>query len=939
MHWRWQGAWRPVAVHGDVQTLLGFTADDLLDSRPSLAERIHPHDQDIADALWAADAPPASGTVNLRLRQANARILCVRCLFERTRTAAGEMRLALTLQDAKSLPRTLDDAAITANFRAMMENTDDFIYFKDRNHVFTGASQTLVKVCSPAEHWTDLLGKTDYDVFPEAYADAYYKLERQVFQGLPAAREVQETLDNDGRRGWVDNRKYPIRSPQGELLGLFGIARDITEHTLAEQRLRVSEEQQRNLMHNLRVAVVVHAPDSAVVQANQEACRLLGLSLEQMQGKVAMDPDWSFVNEDGERLPLDQYPVAQVLATHQPLDNFVMGILHTGHDEPVWVQANAYAELDGHQALQRVVVTFSDITPLKQAQDKMSLAAQVFTSAREGIVITDASGAIVDANDTFTRITGYRRDEVLGRNPRFLKSGRQGPAFYAQMWQAIAREGHWSGEIWNRRKNGDVFPEMLSISSVGSRGKTQYYVALFSDITAIKAHQAELERMAHYDLLTGLPNRLLLNDRLNLALSQCQRRRQSVAVLFLDLDNIKAVNDSHGHSAGDAVLIATASNMQKTLRDGDTLARVGGDEFVAILVDLNQAEDCTPVIERLLAAAALPVRLPPAADKSQATVQVSASIGATLYPQDNADAEVLLRHADQAMYLAKLAGKNRYHLFDVAQDAAIHNRHKDLQQINDALKAGEFVLLYQPKVNMRTGRVTGAEALVRWQHPEHGLMPPGTFLPTLEDHPIGIALGEWVIDTALTRMATWRSQGLDLPVSVNIGAIQLQQDDFPQRLAEILSRHPDVPPQRLELEILETSALADIQKVTSVMQACRQLKVTFALDDFGTGYSSLTYLRHLPADVLKIDQSFVRAMTGSPDDLAIVKGVIGLAAVFHREVIAEGVETPAHGALLVAIGCDLAQGYGIARPMPADDFPAWAHAWEAQPTWVNPYPD
>ena len=315
-------------------------------------------------------------------------------------------------------------------------------------------------------------------------------------------------------------------------------------------------------------------------------------------------------------------------------------------------------------------------------------------------------------------------------------------------------------------------------------------------------------------------------------------------------------------------------------------------------------------------------------------LQVSASIGVTLYPQDGADADQLLRHADQAMYIAKQSGKNRYHLFDVDQDVAVQTQRESMERIRLALDKHEFVLHYQPKVNMRTGSVIGAEALIRWQHPERGLLPPIVFLPLIENSAFSVALGEWVINTALSQLDKWRAAGFSLPVSVNISAHQLQQIEFVGRLSTLLAAHPDIHPSLLQLEILETSALEDISRVSSIMNTCRQIGVRFALDDFGTGYSSLIYLKRLPADVLKIDQSFIRDMLDDPSDLAIVEGVIGLAAAFRRECIAEGVETITHGLHLLTLGCDLAQGYGIARPMPADDFPAWAASWAPYPAWT-----
>ncbi len=584
---------------------------------------------------------------------------------------------------------------------------------------------------------------------------------------------------------------------------------------------------------------------------------------------------------------------------------------------------------DAHGRAQYMHGSFRDVSERKKSHQSLQLAASVFTHAREGITITDPKGSIIAVNDAFTRITGYSREEALGQNPRILQSGRQGPDYYATMWREITTRGSWNGEIWNRRKNGDVFPEILSITAVGDAdGVVQHYVAMFTDISEAKQHEQHLEYLAHYDVLTGLPNRVLCADRLRQSMTQCERRGCSLAVAFLDLDGFKAINDRFGHNVGDDLLLALAQRMKSVMRDGDTLARLGGDEFVAILVDLASAQDCEPVLDRLLLACAESMQL------GDALLQVSASMGVTVYPHDSADADLLLRHADQAMYLAKQAGKNRYHLFDVAQDVSVQSQREKLDHIRGALVRTEFVLHYQPKVNMRTGVVLGAEALIRWQHPERGLLPPAAFLPIIENHPLSVELGEWVIAAALQQMADWRANGLDLPVSVNISAIQLQRVNFVERLAALLAAQPGVEAHWLELEVLETSALEDVVQVSEVMHRVHAMGVHFALDDFGTGYSSLTYLKRLPAEMIKIDQSFVLDMLSDMDDLAIVTGVIGLAVAFKRNVIAEGVETVAHGSRLLQLGCELAQGYGIARPMPAIDMPQWVAHWRPDPAWL-----
>jgi len=573
-----------------------------------------------------------------------------------------------------------------------------------------------------------------------------------------------------------------------------------------------------------------------------------------------------------------------------------------------------------------------DITERKLTEEKLQLSSRVFRDTHEGIIITDTNKRIVDVNPGFCRITGYSYEEAIGQNPSMLSSDKQDSVFYSDMWQKVDKHGHWQGELWNYNKSGELYAELLTISVIkDDNNKPVNYVGMFTDITHSKRQTEQLSRIAHYDLLTNLPNRVLLTDRISQAMLQCRRHEKSLAVVFLDLDGFKNVNDTYGHSVGDDLLIALSARIKGVLREGDSLARIGGDEFVAVLTDLTKIEDCEPILERFLLAASEPVTV------GNLLLKVSASIGVTLYPQDNADADQLMRHADQAMYVAKGSGKNCYHLFDTAQDDAIKMHRESLEAIRGALDNHQFVLHYQPKVNMKTGTVTGVEALIRWQHPELGLLSPLDFLPCFENNPMMIEVGEWVIDTALTQISRWQAIDLNYPlsVSVNIAAVQLQQPNFTQRLTKLLADHPDVEPSYLELEVLETSALKDVNNVSTTMTACIALGVSFALDDFGTGYSSLTYLRRLPANLIKIDQSFVRDMLYDADDFAIVEGVIALAKSFKREVIAEGVETIEHGAALLQLGCDLAQGYGIAKPMPGNDIPVWINDWKPDVSWQS----
>ncbi|MDR1934192.1 MAG: EAL domain-containing protein [Candidatus Accumulibacter sp.] len=574
------------------------------------------------------------------------------------------------------------------------------------------------------------------------------------------------------------------------------------------------------------------------------------------------------------------------------------------------------------------VFSFADISEHKARESRLALAASVFSHAHEGIMITDAAGNVVDVNATFCHITGYTREEVIGQNPRFLRSGRQGKDFYHAMWSELAAYGHWEGELWNRRKDGRFYEERLSITVIqDSIDASLHYVAIISDITELKGYQRQIEHMTYYDALTGMPNRVLLADRLNLAIAQARRYPRYLVLVYLDIDGFKEVNDTHDRETGDQLLITIAHRLRDTLREGDTLARLGGDEFVALITDLDNQVDCKPILNRLLNAAAMPVKV------QRHAFQLSASMGVTLFPQDDSDADTLLRHAAQTMYQAKQTGRNRYRLFDPQKEQQTQTRHKNLERVAQAIAQDEFELYFQPKVNMRSGSVAGVEALLRWRHPERGLVMPGDFLPPIEGSDLMVRLGDWVLDTALAQMSRWRRQGLDIAVSVNIAARHLQQADFLSNLEKKLAACPMVSPECLEIEVLETAALEGIARISELIEGCQALGVRFSLDDFGTGYSSLTYLRRLPANILKIDQSFVRDMLSDSGDMAIVEGIIGLAAAFGKTVIAEGVETAEHGRLLLRLGCELAQGYGIARPMPASELPTWIATWRPPSAW------
>ncbi|HEX8978301.1 MAG TPA: PAS domain S-box protein [Parasulfuritortus sp.] len=769
--------------------------------------------------------------------------------------------------------------------------------------------------------WCGMVGISAEDVYADA--DALFRRihpedRASLLGGIEHARLAGRPLDWEGRLAngdapiWLHIAATPARLPNGDVQW-DGTQYDISERKQSEQRLAMVNF----ALNHITDAAFLADQAGRFHYVNDEACRSLGYSREALLELSVSDID--YLIRDGDWA--SSWTRAKQTGTH------IFESRHRTRDGrtfPVEVRATHFEYLGRPYVLALV----HDISERKKAEADLRLAASVFTNTHEGIVITDAAANIVEINEAFSRITGYSRAEVLGKNPSLLRSGYQGREFYQAMWQALNRSGHWNGEVWNRRKDGKVYAELLTISAVlDERGETSHYVGVFADITPFKEHEQRLERIAHFDALTGVPNRVLLADRIAQAIAQTRRGGNLMAICYLDLDGFKPVNDTFGHEAGDRVLVEISQRMKNCLRGGDTIARIGGDEFVLLLLGLERVEECEAALLRILDTIAQPLAI------AGKRISLSASLGVTLYPEDDADADTLLRHADQAMYQAKESGKNRYHLFDPEHDRQLRLHRENQLRLAQALKQDEFELHYQPKVNMTTGELIGVEALARWRHPEHGLLLPADFLPTLKGSELEVALGEWALDTALGQISAWQTSGLRITVSVNIGAGHLLQPDFAERLQTILARHPGTAADNLELEILESTAIADIGHASRTLAACRRLGVQFALDDFGTGYSSLTYFRRLPVETLKIDQSFVRGMLDDPEDLGIVESVVQLAQAFNRSVIAEGVETQQHCAMLSRMRCHVGQGFGIARPMAADQLPEWAAHWYAQRKW------
>jgi len=542
---------------------------------------------------------------------------------------------------------------------------------------------------------------------------------------------------------------------------------------------------------------------------------------------------------------------------------------------------------------------------------------------------TDLTGVITYVNSQFCVISGYDEAELLGKNHRMLNSGQHPRAFFEEMWSTISSGQTWRGDICNRAKNGDLYwvDSVIMPLFDANTGHPKKYASIRFDITQRYQLESLLRFQAQHDVLTGLANRQLLQQRLDCAILAADECARQLGVCFLDLDGFKGINDRWGHACGDQLLLQVAQRLTDVVRTHDLVARLGGDEFVVLLTELDGLADARVVVERILAALALPYALP------GTTIELSASAGLTVYPHDKVSADTLLRNADHALYQAKQAGRNRFVVFDIEQNAVTSAYYLMLDSVAHALEQSELQLHYQPKVNMRSGQVEGFEALLRWQHPRDGMVPPLSFLPMVEESDLIIDIGEWVIDQALAQLVKWGSADHAWTLSVNIAARHFHQDSFVERLQELLARYPEVPPHRLDLEVLESVAMHDILQVQRTIKACQALGVTFSLDDFGTGYSSLSYLKYLPTQTLKIDRSFIRDFPPDKDDLALVEAIIKLSTVFNRQVVAEGVESIEQMALLMRLGCDVAQGYGIAKPMPACEIEAWSQQFQAQQKW------
>jgi len=898
-----------LSADNNLYQMLGYTFDELKQSKQPFSTLIHIDDADITKALFSLEPQETVTSINFRLRHSNGKIICLLANYQKKyHQDSDTLSLQLQLIDPKSVLVPMEDQVLTSNFAVMMDTTDDYIYFKDRNHVFTGASQTLVSLTKPSQHWRDLLGKTDYDVFLEEYADAYYRLEKQVFSGeIKVAHEVQETIDTDGNRGWVDNRKYPIEDASGNVVGLFGIARDITEHKLLEIALKQSEEHFRTIFSEAPLGIaVIDSLSGKIYDANLAYERISGRTLAELKSITWMElfhPD--DVKEDLCDL------------AHISSDN-ISGLnkqkRYVQSDGTItWVSMIVAPMQGDDKGTSRYLCMVEDITEYKKTENQLKLAATVFQNTDQAITVTDKDNFIVAINPAFTELTGYSSVEVIGKNPRLLQSGRYDKSYYKKMWESLNSTGHWQGEIWNKKKSGVEYAESLRINSIyDGNGNVYRRVALFSDITDKKVADEKIWHQANFDALTQLPNRRMFRDRLAHEIKVSKRTNKPLALLFLDLDYFKQVNDTLGHAKGDQLLIEVAQRISDCVRESDTVARLSGDEFTVILPELDNVIRVERVAVDILHSLSIHFLL----DSEKAFI--SASIGISLYPNDSDNIDQLINNADQAMYQSKENGRNQFSFFTRSMQVIARENSQLSKDLRFAIKDKQLQLFYQPIVHLQTNKISKAEAIMRWNHPVHGVLDSVDFIPLAEETGFIVEIGNWFFKQAVGQVESWQ-ENLNPAFEIFINKSSVEFRSATNYLKWINCLHQLwAKEQSVVLELSESVLINHSVAIKSKLIELNEKGLGVAIDEFGTGYSALSNINQYNVNYIKISATLIRDLTASSSELIFCEAIIAMAHKFGVQVVAKGIETDQQKQLLINAGCDYGQGPLFCNPLTSD---------------------
>ncbi|CAN5501134.1 hypothetical protein BH11PSE11_BH11PSE11_13680 [soil metagenome] len=721
-----------------------------------------------------------------------------------------------------------------------------------------------------------------------------------IRQLASVAGDVHRSGDYSLRATWDSDDEI------GKLVNGFNVMLlRLDQQRIAQQELvaRASAaEAQRELVETIPIPLMVTSiPDHRVLHANQAA-------REWLSGRN--DNPWF-----SGMAPAARVRFFQNLRDVGAVDQFE--VLWTGGAEPTWALVSA-RRLD-YQGHPTVLATFTPINQMKLMESRLELWAKVFEASSESIVVMNAEGRIITVNHSFCRSTGFEIHELVGENPLFLFSERNDSELFDTLRHVSATKGSWQGEMWIKRKSGESYPAWLVMNALrDAEGAVTHYFGISLDISERKANEQQIQFLAHHDVLTGLPNRFLCRERLDLSIQQARRSNGKVAVMFIDLDRFKNINDTMGHHVGDALLCSVSQRLSEVSREGDTVSRLGGDEFIVILGNVANGEKVGEILEH---------RLMPLLQKPHlldgAELYISCSIGIAVFPDDGEDIDTLMRNADSAMYQAKNVGRNNFQFFTRAlNDRVVEHLHLE-SDLRHAVERSELVLHYQPRINARDCRIAGVESLVRWRHPTEGLIPPGRFIPVAEESGLIVPIGAWVIREACRQHLAWRQSGKgEIPVSINLSAIQLKGGGLVQTLRDVLAEFP-IDAGQIELELTESILMENVDSTISILQEIKSLGFSLSIDDFGTGYSSLNYLYRFPIDKLKIDMSFIQNIDSAPHNLAVTKAIIGLGHTLGLGVVAEGVESERDVRTLQLAGCDELQGFYFGRPMPAAAFEVW----------------
>ncbi len=789
-----------------------------------------------------------------------------------------------------------------AHLRALIQSIPDLIWLKNRDGVYLSCNTMFERFIGVKE--ADLIGKTDYDFVSKDLADIFRKYDQKIMAtNAVFVTEENVTFADDGHQAVMETIKTPLHDSNGKIIGVLGIARNITKRKKAEDALRkysLAVEQSPS-------AIVITDLNAKIEYANAAFTRTTGYSLEEVLGK----------NQS-------------ILNSGKTSKDTFKNLWKTIGSGEMWKGELINRRKDGSEYIELALITpvrqrngeishylaiKEDITERKQLEVEQRIAAIAFES-QEGIVITDANNVIIRVNQAFTTITGYSAEEAIGQTPSLLKSGRHDDDFYKEMWEKVVATGSWQGEIWNCNKNKEIYPEWLNVTAVkDENNQTTHYVATLVDITEYKIAEEKIKHLAYYDPLTGLANRRKLTERLNHSIAMCNRENTQLAVLMMDLDRFKTVNDTLGHLAGDELLKQVSERIGARLRSTDLVARLGGDEFVVLLEDISHQDDAARVATEIVFDLSEPFVLTQSDD-----VRIGSSIGIALYPQHGDTPELLMDNADIALYQAKDNGRGCFSYFSESLTIAARERLDLEARLRRGIEQGELRVYYQAQVDILSGKIIGAEALVRWQDPTDGLVPPYKFIPIAEETGLIMHIGEWVLREVCRQGQEWIKLGFSpIRLAVNVSPAQFKRCDMVELVTKVLAE-TNYPAEWLELELTESGLMEHQETVINILTKLRELGIHLAIDDFGTGYSSLSYLKRFPLDVLKIDKSFIDDIPHHADDMAIASAIISMGQTLGFKVLAEGVETVAQLDFLKSKGCDIYQGYIKSKPIPADEF-------------------